>query len=554
VLDSSRLKTKLVDISGNIGINNQSNKELPVNLALANDYILAYWKFDEGSGTILEDSSGHDYDGTIIGPTWVSGYTGYALDFDGIDDYIELGPHSEDLGFNKTDDLIFSLYFKSTSSQSGMIYGLAGAGNIPEVRIEHSSSGTIKFRAWTNACGLEVESNDTFNDGSWHHAEIYYNGISSNPTVTLYVDDEFQGGITDWLCLIQSSHFSRAKMGRRGYASSNYYDGAIDEFKIIKYPGGNEQNPPEISGPGEGEPGVEYNYTFITEDPEGDDIWLYIDWDDGTYEEWIGPYGSGEEVIVSHTWEESGKYDIKARSKDIWHHSSWSDTYVVRIGNQAPEPPVISGRKYGDVGVEYEFTFVTEDYEGNDVYYYVDWGDGTHDNWFGPFYSGEEATANHTWYVGDNYGITAKAMDTHDAESEWSDPYWLRIGNEAPYAPDIDGPSDGTIGVKYYYIFNATDPEEDNVSYFIDWGDGNSEWTDFFAPGVPVNMSHTWTEEDTYTITAKAKDVLGDEGPEGTLDVTMPKNKPFIHNIPFLSWLFERFPNIFPILRQVFDI
>ena len=48
------------------------------------DFINAYWKFDECSGTTLQDSSGHNYDGTIHGATWNSnGYSGCALEFDG---------------------------------------------------------------------------------------------------------------------------------------------------------------------------------------------------------------------------------------------------------------------------------------------------------------------------------------------------------------------------------------------------------------------------------------------------------------------------------------
>ena len=41
-----------------------------------------------------------------------------------------------------------------------------------------------------------------------------------------------------------------------------------------------------------------------------------------------------------------------------------------------------------------------------------------------------------------------------------------------------------------------------------------------------------------------------------TIDVSLatPKNKLFIHNLPLLNWLFERFPNLFPILRQLLGL
>src|SRR5262249_40929284 len=47
--------------------------------------LVAYWKFDEGSGTTTADSSGNGNTGTLMnGVQWVTGITGNALYFDGI--------------------------------------------------------------------------------------------------------------------------------------------------------------------------------------------------------------------------------------------------------------------------------------------------------------------------------------------------------------------------------------------------------------------------------------------------------------------------------------
>ncbi|MEJ2747970.1 MAG: hypothetical protein P8183_08675, partial [Anaerolineae bacterium] len=52
---------------------------------------IAYWTFEEGSGTVANDSMG-SYTGVITGATWIAGYGGgSALYFDGVDDYIEVG-------------------------------------------------------------------------------------------------------------------------------------------------------------------------------------------------------------------------------------------------------------------------------------------------------------------------------------------------------------------------------------------------------------------------------------------------------------------------------
>jgi len=79
---------------------------------------------------------------------------------------------------------------------------------------------------------------------------------------------------------------------------------------------------PDINGPTSGSPGIEYDYTVVTTDPDGDDVYYWIEWADGTPEEWIGPYSSGEEITVSHTWDERGIYTLKVKAKDTFDHES----------------------------------------------------------------------------------------------------------------------------------------------------------------------------------------------------------------------------------------
>jgi hypothetical protein len=53
---------------------------------------LAYWNFEEGSGTLVHDLSGNHHDGRLMGnPQWVTGYEGHALQLDGKDDYVDTG-------------------------------------------------------------------------------------------------------------------------------------------------------------------------------------------------------------------------------------------------------------------------------------------------------------------------------------------------------------------------------------------------------------------------------------------------------------------------------
>ncbi len=55
-------------------------------------YLVGWWTFDEGSGTVAKDSSGKGNNGTLNGnPQWVTGYSGGALNLDGTDDYVDGG-------------------------------------------------------------------------------------------------------------------------------------------------------------------------------------------------------------------------------------------------------------------------------------------------------------------------------------------------------------------------------------------------------------------------------------------------------------------------------
>jgi hypothetical protein len=521
-----------------------------------NDYVNVYWMFDECSGDTLTDSA-HDYDGTINGATWTStSHSGCALIFDGDDDYVLLNDYSEQLGLNKTDDSIYSFWFKSTGG--GLIFSqTAPWGYSPELRIELLQNGSLLFKAWTNLCGISIYSSDTYNDGEWHHAEFYFNGITANPTIDLFVDDDWDNTVTHWLCEIANDDFAKTRIGMHAYYSTDYFDGYIDDFEIIKYEQGNDQSPPTIDGPTEGKPDVEYEYTFVTEDPEGDEVYIQVDWDDGTGIEWVGPFDSGEEVTIDHEWDQEGLYEVKARSKDRWDHSSWSPKYEVRIGNQPPEVPEISGPMLGEIGDEYTFILLSEDDDGDNLYYYVDWGDGNYDDWFGPFNSGVEATASHAWNSKDVYSIRAKAKDEHGLESEYSDPYLINIGDIAPEKPDISGKTKGKAGVEYEYTFASIDADGDDISsYIINWGDDTGEVviTGPFASGEEVTASHTWISEGAYTITAKAVDIWGVEGDWGQLKVTMPKYKTLTFNLKLFSWLNEEFPNVFQIVRFILKI
>jgi len=128
-----------------------------------------------------------------------------------------------------------------------------------------------------------------------------------------------------------------------------------------------------------------------------------------------------------------------------------------------------------------------------------------------------------------------------------------RLSNP-PDAPEITGKTNGNKGTEYDYSFTSTDPDGDDIAkYIVNWGDdGDETITGPFASGAPATASHTWDEAGTYTINATAIDDNGAQSDPGTLEVTMPRNKAFNFNL--LEQLFERFPNLFPVLRYLLGL
>jgi len=119
--------------------------------------------------------------------------------------------------------------------------------------------------------------------------------------------------------------------------------------------------------------------------------------------------------------------------------------------------------------------------------------------------------------------------------------------NDPPTAPDIYGPPSGPKGVELFWAIVSEDPDENQVRYLIEWGDGGSEETNYYPEGIAAEVSHTYEEEGTFTIKVTAEDEKGLVGDESTFELTIIKSKSVYH--PLLLRLFERFQRFFLTFR-----
>jgi len=129
--------------------------------------------------------------------------------------------------------------------------------------------------------------------------------------------------------------------------------------------------------------------------------------------------------------------------------------------NGAPNIPVIIGPDEGQKGEEYEYKVTTTDPENEQIYYKIDWGDGTCSDWIGLNTSGEEVITKHTWTSDATFNIRAKAKDVNGYQTAWSDPLPVTMPVSQSYASQSSSPQTQSNSVSQHSI------TQQPASYYI---------------------------------------------------------------------------------------
>lgn len=171
-----------------------ASRDVSVHAPTPNGNLTAFWDFNEGAGTNLNDSVGN-YDGAVIGPAWSSNTfdgTGHSLVLDGVDDYINLpftGTYSVagNMGLAYNANWSVSMWYKGTDTAQNGDWGkgLLGWDNTGLWAGLVLRNGYAEYVHYNAGWEHDIKSSTMVADGNWHQI-TYVN--HANGTGDLYID------------------------------------------------------------------------------------------------------------------------------------------------------------------------------------------------------------------------------------------------------------------------------------------------------------------------------------------------------------------------------
>jgi hypothetical protein len=193
---------------------------------------VGWWKMDDavkGNNQTIVDSSGNGNNGTTIWGANSSGMDctkngqyGGACQFDGTDDYVNLGNSST----LNPKQISVSAWIKEGELPESYA-GVVARGWAGSYMMDEQIDGSIRWRIGTMGSSCTTGTGAISNRNDWHHVEGIYDGV----TAKMYLDGVLKGtcSLTDYLVAsISNTHI--------GYADATYnFPGSIDDVRVYNY-------------------------------------------------------------------------------------------------------------------------------------------------------------------------------------------------------------------------------------------------------------------------------------------------------------------------------
>ncbi|MHA1329652.1 MAG: DUF2341 domain-containing protein [Candidatus Hodarchaeales archaeon] len=194
-------------------------KAIYENNTFMRDGLVAYWRFDEGSGNTAYDTHHIAYPTNKDGTKFLN-----ALSFDGVDDYVEV-PHSDSLeGMEKITISMWAKWVNKTTPSEQWLYRNPGCYGLRQM------NGIINYIViYGQNATVYINPNYEIIEGEWHNFVIVYDSVDK--TLDFYVDGLLHThGTNKDGGLVGASSYNLL-IG--AYSDAHYFfNGTIDEVRI----------------------------------------------------------------------------------------------------------------------------------------------------------------------------------------------------------------------------------------------------------------------------------------------------------------------------------
>lgn len=210
-----------------------------VTKTVAGDNLVAYWHFDQSTGSNIYDFSSYDHTGVannmsaanVSTPALVSN----GMDFDGGNDYVEI-ENSEHLRGMAEITITSWVYIHSKQNYAAIVAktdnNASNSNRTYRMQFDNSADQKFRFHFYTNLSDVSTVSNSAAPLNQWVFLVMLYNGSKTQ----IYVDSVLQSaeGTISGNVIDYSNVRNTVSIGHQQYNlnNNNAFDGLIDEVRI----------------------------------------------------------------------------------------------------------------------------------------------------------------------------------------------------------------------------------------------------------------------------------------------------------------------------------
>lgn len=195
--------------------------------------LLAFWAFEDGSGTNVADSASNKTGTAVNTPTWDTGQCGGALTFDSAaSEHVSIA--NDPVVGDADDSFSVSFWFKTTNTAEFMVVYAESktSSDTPlwTVAVDGTTDGLfVSYRDGSSNDGSFATADINVTDGAWHHV-VFVNRSTTDREI--YMDNTSRGTNTTGVNF-GSGDLNVSNIGRLERTTiSDYFDGSIDQLRI----------------------------------------------------------------------------------------------------------------------------------------------------------------------------------------------------------------------------------------------------------------------------------------------------------------------------------